>query len=270
MPLEDGLVIECTSGTVELTVNLVSAHLDSKEELMSALAERVGEHQYQIMSDADLLDVDSQTVASVIVSRTALPPEAKEALLSLGFESQASESGGRSTPFWGIMSASKRGQLDRWRLQYQRAVDRSPTLGEFEDYLIENIPAGSLYETYEEAAQVTIQAARSTLRLPLDYSLESIRQLENRLLEAAGVGSYWVLHPSAVKGIAALLSQTVRMVIPRAHIDPSDEEGPLHIPSEHDLPIATDPEYRVIQMVKRGRRASITTYLHELLEDARN
>lgn len=271
MPIEDGLLIGMKDGVVELTATLARPQQDGAEDFAAALGERLFEHQYQVMTDATILDPEDLRVASCLICRDPIPDPLRDGLLSLGFQPVESDGGGREErSLFARFGRSRRSKLDKWRLVYSRARDISPKLSALEDCLVDEVPSGELPEVAEAASRVLIDAARTCLRLLLTPSSASLGELERALLAERGAGrGRLVLHPAMVRALAAFTGEALRRESREAHwSDDPDDDAPLHIVTEDGSDLGTDPEFRVVKFVARGRKEMLSTYVEDVLMQA--
>lgn len=263
MPLEDGLLIACKHDVVELTATLVTPHLDPPDAFGEAVAARLVEHRHLAMTDPAILEGDGLGLASVVVSRDPLTSELKDVLVALGFVPEDTETGGRARPsFFGRMSRGRRSKLDRWRLDWVRAEQVSPEIGAFEDALVD---LEDPFDSLESAVEAVRMAARTALGVLAPPTLEGLGQLETAL--DLGRSARLVLHPSAVRALSAFVTQTILASEPRAVLDP-EANPPLVVPVGSGVPVGTDPEFRVIEHVRRGKKASLVQYVRLLRSEA--
>lgn len=267
MPLDDALLLAVKQGVVELTVPVSAPTTDEPEAFGHAVRDLLLDHQYQVMTDATILDPYDLEVSTCLESRDPLPDHLKDVLLSLGFGPLASEAGGeQGHSMFSRFQKRQRTKLDRWRLMYARAKDLSPTLHALEECLIEEVPEGPFDEIAEEAAEVLVNAVRTYLRALIAPGLDGVRQLERRILEARGAGrGRWVLHPAAVRAIAAFVGESALAASPRSQwVDDPDGE-PLWVTTRDGGQVRTDPEFRVVQLVGRGNKALLSSYLQSVV-----
>ncbi len=268
MPFESDHQLVCRQNTVELTVNWTAPHLDSPDSLAEQVHQILFQHQMQFMLDSTLLDPDQLEAATAIICRSSVPEELKDPLLSLGFSPQATESGGREQGgLFQRFSRNRRSGLDKWLFGFERAAQKSEALGAFEASLIEDLSEYTLCEdvlTY--GSQALANAARTCFRTLLNPDLEGLRQLESLMLAQSGSSQHkWVLHPAAVLGLSCFVSQAMLDGVPGVVLG-EDEEGELRLNIPYsDQIVQSDPEYRVVQFVCKGRRASLSSYAQEFM-----
>lgn len=265
MPLDDALLLAVKNGVVELTVPVSAPDSDEPEDFGHAVRDLIGEHQYQVMTDPTILDPYDLQVSTCLESRDPLPDPIKDVLASLRFSPLASEAGGeQGHSMFSRFQKRQRTKLDRWRLVYGRSQDFSEALAAFEESLIEEVPEGSLDEIAQEASEALVRAARTYLRLLLAPGLEGLRQLERRILEARGAGGgRWVLHPATVRGIAAFIGACAQSWSPTTEWVDDPEGTPLWVATRSGT-VRTDPEFRVVQLVTRGSKALLSSYLESV------
>ena len=273
MPLQDGLLIAVKDGVVELTANLIEPHRDEPTVFSDALQQRLADHQYQAMTDDAIMSEDLG-LASCIVCRDPVPDPLKEPLVSSGFIPEETPGGGQQPrSLFGRLSGTKqRARLEKWSVKYTRSAQVDPHLGGFEATLVEDVPEGPLSETADEAAAAVIDAARTYFRLLLAPRLDSLQSLEGFLDKLRRQQrARWVLHPSAVKGIAAYVALCLLAAAPSTQWshDP-DDDNPLWVTANGGRTIETDPEYRVVQFVRRGLRAPLTEYVAQVVRQSQN
>ena len=273
MPLQDGLLIAVKDGVVELQANLVEPHRDEPSEFGQALQQRLAEHQYQAMTDDAIMGEDL-ALASCVVCRDPVPDILKEPLVSCGFSPEATPSGGRLPKSlfgrWG--SAKQRSRLEKWSVRYARSAEVDDDLGAFEAALIEELPEGMMFETADERANLVIDAARTYFRILLAPRIESLQTLERHIDKLRRRRRMrWVLHPSAVKALAAYASLCIlASAADTQWSEDPDDENPLWVQAQGGLRIETDPEYRIVEFVRRGLRSSLGDYAVEVIHQSRN
>ena len=261
MPLEEGLLIACKDHVVELTATLIDPHLDAPDAFSEAVSQRLFEHRYLSMTDATLLEGGDLSIASVILSRKPVPDPLKDVLAEAGLRPETTEAGGR--PRTGIMARFGKGaqcKLDRWRLDYARATGTSEALGVFESAVLEAVPQPSQVH-FREVAQGLVRAVQESFGVSIEPQLAGLRRLESLL--GVRPEHRLVLHPSVVSSLAAFVAVTVLALFPGSSFDP-DEDPPLLIPAGADGTIGTDPEFRVVDYIRRGARASLADYVQSL------
>lgn len=266
MPLDDALLLAMKHGVVELTVPVSAPETDEPEAFGFAVRDLLIEHQYQVMTDPTILDPDDLEVATCLESRDPLPEVLQDVLLSLGFTPLASEAGGeQGHSLFSRFQKRQRTKLDRWRLVYARAKDLSPALEGFEECLIEEAPEGPLAEVADAASEALQDAARTYLRVLVAPGLEGIRALERRILEARGSArGRWVLHPAVVRAVAAFTGESARTLAPGTRWVDDPEGEPLWVTTQRGQQVRTDPEFRVVQLVARGNKALLSSYLQSV------
>lgn len=254
------------NGVVELTVPVSHPETDDPEPFGQAVHQRIGEHQYDVMTDPTILDPFDIEVATCLESRDPLPDPLKDVLLSLGFSPLASEAGGeQGHSMFSRFQKRQRTKLDRWRLLYARASALSPTLAALEECLVDEAPEGPLEACAEEASEALVRAARTYLRLLIVPGLHGVRDLERRILEARGASrGRWVLHPALVRAIAAFVGESARAVAPSTQWVDDPEGEPLWVATRSGQTVRTDPEFRVVQLVTRGSKALLSSYLESV------
>ena len=271
MPLQDGLLIAVKDGVVELTATLVEPHRDEPVSFGSALADRLAEHQYQAMTDDSIVGEDL-ALASCIVCRDPVPDPLKEPLVSCGLAPQQVEAGGRAprSMFGRLGGTKQRARLEKWSVAYARSRDLDPSLAAFEADLADALPDGDLIETAGAGVRLVVQACRAHFGLSTVPNIDGLDQLERRLDGLRRRSrARWILHPRAVRALAAFTAQCILSEAPQTCWSPdSDDDNPLWVRTGHGPPVATDPEYRVVQLVRRGLRASLSEYVADVVRQA--
>lgn len=271
MPIQDGVLIACKNGVVELTATITEPQRDEPETFARAAALRVYEHQLQVMTDPTILDPDNLAVASVVESRDPLGPALHQALASVGFEAIDTEGGAvEERSLFSRLSGKRRSKLDKWRAMFLRASDVSPKLAELEAELLAAIPNGPLPERAERCAEVLVETVADVLGLRLELGHEGLGQLERSLLQLrARTPGRLVLHPIAVRAIAAFAGESVRVKAPStAWSAEPDDPSPLWVAAPRGTIIRTDPEYRVAAFVARGSKEMLTSYVESVLRQS--
>jgi hypothetical protein len=271
MPIQDGVLIACKSGVVELTATIVDPEKDEADKFAHEVSVRIFDHQYQAMTDPAILNPSDIAIASSFISRDPLPPPLKDALLSLSFQPiDTEQSGLEERSLFSRFQKRGRTKLDKWRSRYLRASDTSERLGGFEEILIEEMPAGALQDIAEEGARALVAAARTALRILVTPSHEHLGQLERALLqERAQAKGRLVLHPQAVKAIASFVSMALITAAPssRWSEDP-DDDSPLQVAAPRGGIVRSDPEYRVVNFIAKGNKEMLTTYMESILRQS--
>lgn len=272
MGLKEELILTCHPDSVELVAELDERGVEDASSFVAALRERLAEHQYQIMTDPTILYPEDLSVLTTLVSRDPIPAAAKDALLSLGFVPVAGDAPaeGERSLFSRFSRGKKRTQLDKWQCTYQRARDIGPRLGAWESALFEEMPRTPLHRCYEEAARVLIDNARTSFRLLLDPSFQALEELEDALLkERAGGKGRWVLHPAAVRALAAFTAACIRKEATATRWTGEGEQGStLHIQAPGGAIVESDPELRVVRFVREGRGALLSEYARKVVEQS--
>lgn len=271
MPVEEGLLIAVKDGVVELTANVVEAHRDPPDAFLAAVNATLFDHQYQAMTDPAILNPPETPLASCIVSRDPLPEAFKEGLLSLGFTPVESEGGGREQrSLFSRFQKRARSKLDKWRTPYLRAKEVSNRLGQLEDVLVEEMPAGDYEDSAEAQSRVLIDAARTCLRMLLAPGMEGLSQIERLISqEKTNLRGRMVLHPAFVRGLTAFTGESIRSVAPDSRWS-DDPEAPFLVDGGRQSPVATDPEFRVVKFVVRGNKELLTSYVETVVGQARS
>ncbi len=272
MPLQDGLLIAVKDGVVELTANLVEPHGDDPASFTEALQQRLAEHQHQAMTD-DTIMGDELALASCIVCRDPIPDALKDPLLGLGFAPEDTPPGGQQprSLFGRLGSSKQRSRLEKWTLRYHRSDELDPRLAAFEAALVDEVPAGALPEVALEGAHRVIDGARTYLQLLLAPGLAGLEALERQLdqLRRAKSGR-WILHARAVRGLAGFTVQSIAAEAPDTQWGPDEDDSPLWVRAPHGITVATDPEYRTVEFIRRGLRASLSDYVRDVLRQSKN
>lgn len=271
MALREGVLLAVKGGLVELTAEVAGTAGLAAEDFAREVRDRVFEHQYQIMTDPAILDPDSVSVASCVVSRDPLPGPFHDALASLGFAPAESEGGGQEehSIFQRLVaSRARRSKLDKWRAPYLRARDVSPRLAALEAELLEQMPEGDLGEIAEEAAGALVRGFAEHLRARLGFGVDGLRAMESRLIEErAQAKGRLVLQPAFVRAMAAFTGESARAEAPDSAWA-GDEDEPLNIQASGGLVVRTDPELRVVQLVAQGRKAALSEYVERCLSQS--
>jgi hypothetical protein len=273
VPLQDGVLIACKNGIVEMTATVNDPHRDEANAFASSVNTRIFDHQYQVMTDPAILNPTNLAVSTCVVSRDPLPPPLKDALISLAFapiDTEAQGTGHEERSMFSRFQRARRSKLDKWRSMYLRASDLSPKLAELEEALIDEVPSGPLPEIAAEASRALVDAARTTMRLLLAPSHEHLGLLERAILqERAQKKGRLVLHPAAVRAIAAFTGESIRAAAPRSTwSDDPDDDAPLMVEAPRGGVIRSDPEYRVVNFVARGSKEMLTAYMESVLRQS--
>jgi hypothetical protein len=271
MPIQDGVLIACKGGIVEMTATIVDPERDDPQQFAKVVSERVFAHQYQVMTDPTILNPDNMGVASCMISRDPLPDGLKRALTSLAFEPVDTEASGiEERSIFSRLQKSRRSKLDKWRTRYLRAGELSDGLGSLEQGLIDEMPRGDLREVAEQGSRIMIEQARTRYRLHLEPSHESLGQLERHLLqERAHMTGRLVLHPAAVLALASFVAETILRAAPSSSwSDDPDDDAPLFVAAPKGGIVRSDPEYRVVNFVAKGNKEMLTTYVETVLRQS--
>lgn len=266
MPLDDAQLLAVKNGVVELTVPIRSPEMDGPEAFGASVHALLLDHQFQVMTDPTILDSDELNAATCLESRDPLPAPLTEVLLSLGFEAISSEGGGR--PEASLFSKFKRRQrtkLDRWRLLYRRASALSQGLGVFESALVEQALEGDFAEVGSAAAELVRTAAREAFGIRIEPGMDGSIALERRILEARrSERGRWVLRAEAVRAVAAFMGESILVDAPGTRWVNTAEGEALWVVDGAGHTVRTDPEFRVVQFVTRGRKALLSAYLESV------
>lgn len=271
MPIDEGVMIACRGGVVELTATITEPERETVESFAALVAARIQEHQYQAMTDPAILNPDNLAIASCFVCRDPLPMALKEALHSLGFQPVDTEASGvEDRSMFTRFQKRPRSKLDKWVAPYLRAPDVSPRLTALEQALIEDVPRGALPDTCEAACDALIDAARSALRVELTANHGGVGALERAILhERAATNGRLVLHPWAVRGVAAFVSQALLTTAPDSRWkNDEDENAPLWVQAPHGAVVRSDPEYRTVAFIARGNKELLSTYMESVLRQS--
>ena len=273
MPLQDGLLIAVKDGVVEMTATLVEPHHDDPEDFGHALQERLAEHQYQAMTD-DAIMGDDLALASCIVCRDPVPEPLKDPLVKSGFLPETTPGAGQSSSslFGRLGSSKQRSRLEKWSVRYMRSADVDPQLAALETSISDALPPGELAEVADVGTQLVVAAAQAHFRLPLASRLESLQALERHLdrFRRSHRGR-WVLHASAVRALAGFTAACIRAHAPHTRWSPDPEDdSPLWVKTARGVSVETDPEYRVVEFVRRGLRSSLTSYVQDVIRQSEN
>lgn len=272
MPIQEGVQIACKGGVVELTATVVDPDRDDPAAFAESLAACLFDHQYQAMTDPEILDPDDLRIATCVISRDPLPASLKDGLISMGFQAVDTEATGLDEhSIFSRLQKTRRSKLEKWTAMYLRAADVSPRLGELEAVLIEETPRGPLWEVAPEASGALVAAARTTLRLLLAPGQEGLGQLERVLLqERASKRGRVVLHPHAVRAIAAFTAESIILAAPGSRwSEDQEEEAPLWVDAGGGSIVRSDPEFRVVSFMARGGKELLTTYLDSVVRQSR-
>ncbi len=258
MPLADRLLIACKDQVIELTATLEAAHLDPPEALDAAVAERLVAHRHLVMTDPMVLE-DDLGVASVVLSRDPLPAWVGARLTAHGLVQEKTEEGGRASEGWlGRVGRDRKSRLERWRLAYARAADHGPALSAFETELIDRAPDAPLHPSdLADAAEAVRAAAAVAYGLDAPPTAEGIAALETALRVDAA--DRLVLHPAAVRCLVGAVVVAVLDRYPGAEWQQGGEP-PLLVPAGAER-VGSDPEFRVVERIRRGPRASLAAYV---------
>ncbi|MEM7676955.1 MAG: hypothetical protein AAF449_13205 [Myxococcota bacterium] len=273
MPLQDELLIAVKDGVVEMTATLVEAHRDHPEDLVDAVQHRLADHQYQAMTD-DAIMGDGLGLASCLLSRDPIPAPLQAALKTCGFMPTEMPGGGRAPrSFFARFSRAKtRSQLEKWQVVYTQSHDIDPALSAFESIMVDDLPPGSLIETSEHGAALVMAAARSHLGLAIRPDLNGLSQLETQIdRRRRRRPGRWVMRPSAVRALAQYVARCfIAEASHSAWSVPPDDDNPLWVQASGGWRIETDPEYRVVEFVRRGLRASLADYVKNVIGQSEN
>lgn len=259
VPLDEGDLITYRDGVLELTATLRAPDGDRPSELGQAVAERLHAHRHLLMTDPDLIE-DDLDAASVVATRSELPPEVTRALQHLGLDYETSDTGGRRRGLFGRRRDAV--QLERFVRRYVRAADLSPEHAIFEAAIPSPDPEAR--GSTREGAQAVSTAARSAWGLELEVGPNGVEALERAL--ALRAQPPVIFAPRVVRAMADFITQVLLREHSGAHVV-SEDEPHLVIPRPGKLPWTTHPEIRVVEHVCKGPRASLVAYLGELRED---
>lgn len=272
MGLKRELILACHPSSVELVAEVDEAGIGDVPSFVSALRERLSEHQYQIMTDPTILYPEDLAVVSTLVSRDPIAPAAKDALLSLGFTPVGTEAPveGERSLFSRFSRGKKRSQLDKWQSPYLRAKDLSERLGAWEAALFEEMPRTPLHLCHEEAARILADNVRTVFRVLIAPSFEGLEALESTILkERASSRGRWVLHPAAVRSLAAFVAAALQHEASQTRWSTEDTEpSTLLIRAPGGAFVESDPELRVIRFVREGRGALLSEYARKVVEQS--
>lgn len=240
MPLRDELSIHCSAERVELTVELEAPETDAPAELAREVDATSRAHRRLAMVDPDLVDDPELGVASVVECRDAVPDPLVRALSELGFRHEVRAGGGAGG--WG---GRRRDTLHRFVASYVRASDQRRDLARLEEAVSE----------VDEAERL------EALDRALGLAPDDVRGLEAQLgLRAA---ERLVLAPELIDALAHWVGRALARRHPQARAHPDAAHHWL-LPAPAGATVETDVEFRVLEHVLRGPRASLATYLDGL------
>jgi hypothetical protein len=271
VPIQDGVLIACKSGVVELTATIADPEKDEPDKFAHDVNARIFDHQYQAMTDAAILNPSDIAIASCFISRDALPPALKDALTSLAFQPVDTEANPvEERSLFSRFQKRGRTKLEKWRSMYLRANEVSERLGRLEEILVDEMPRGRLPDVAEEGASLLANACRTVLRLLISPTHEHLGQLERLILQERGPAKgRLVLHPHAVKAIASFVSVALLKAAPSSHwSDDPDDDSPLYVAAPRGGIVRSDPEYRVVNFVAKGNKEMLTTYMETILRQS--
>lgn len=272
MGLKEELILTCHPDSVELVAELDERGVEDVPAFVAALRERISEHQYQIMTDPTILYPEDLAVLTTLVSRDPIPPAAKDALLTLGFAPVAGDGPAERerSLFARFSRGKKRTQLDKWQCGYVRSKDLSPRLGAWESALFEEMPRTPLHQCHEDATRVFLDNARTSFRLLVAPGFAGLEELEAALMkERAGGKGRWVLHPAAVRALAAFVAACIQREASATRWTKDGAQGSaLLIQAPGGAIVESDPELRVVRFVREGRSALLSDYARKVVEQS--
>lgn len=272
MSLEDGVLIACKEGVVELTATITDPSRDDPETLGVQISNRIFEHQYQVMTDPAILNPLNLRVATTVLSREPFSAPIKEVLVGLNFTPIDSESGAREerSLFSRLQRPRRVAKLEKWRTMYLRAEEVSSRLGELEETLVDEVPRGTIAAIMDEGSDALIRGTRTYLKTLLAPSFESLGQLERLLVqERASLRGRLVLHPAFVRAIACFLVRIVQQAAPSSTwSDDPEDASPFHVEAPGGGIVRSDPEFRVVSFVAKGSKALLTAYVESVLRQS--
>jgi hypothetical protein len=272
MGLKEELILACHPTLVELVAEVDERGVDDVARFLEAVRERIAEHQYQIMTDPTILYPEDLRVVTSLVSRDPLPGGVKDALLTLGFVPVGGDGGSETerSLFSRFQRGKKRTQLDKWQAPYLRAKDVSPKLGELEAALFEEMPREPLHLCHEQATRALVDNVRTAFRILLSPSFDGLSELESAIQkERASSKGRWVLHPSAVRAVAAFVGASLHHEASRTEWSKEGSGGSrLLIRASGGVFVESDPELRVIRFVREGREALLSDYARNVVEQS--
>lgn len=263
MALDEALLLSVRDGVVELTAQVLDPSRVEAGALVEAARERVREHRQLAMTDPAILDgAEDLGLATVLEARSPLDESLHGPLTGIGFAPEAAEVGGRARGgVLGWMSRGRKAQLERWRHVYQRPHQVRPDVGVLESELRDLVDLDDPGSPYDLAEKVREAGARA-FGLELRPDLESLEALERA--SAFEAQDRLVLEPTAVAGLTGFLTACVLETCSGARFEPGEEFPVLIQGSAGGPPLSTDPEWRIIDWVMRGARASPTAYVRQL------
>ncbi len=271
MPLAEGVLLGIKDGVVEMTATITEPHRDEPQEFGVAVSQRVAAHQYQAMTDWAIMDPPTFAIASCVLSRDPFAPGLKDSLLSLGFIPIDTETGAtEERSMFTRLQKPRRTKLEKWRTMFLRANDLSPRIAEFEEILIEDMPEGRISEISSEASQILIDVARTSLKMLLAPTFESVQQLERLIVqERAAKKGRLVFHPAVVRAMSGFLAETIMRAAPNTTwSDDPDDESPLLVEAPRGGVVRSDPEFRVVNFVIKGAKELMSSYIEGVLRQS--
>ena len=212
MPLKDTHLIDFKHDRVELIAELLRSEDDDPGILQSQIAQRIFDHQLELMTDPALLDQGELIAVSSFVSRETVAPAVVELLEMMGLNAIEQETANRSqnTNWIGrfVNKKQERTHLQKWSLNYQKAAQLNPKLGKLEAEL-DQYSFGPDRREMVQVFQETFANCLETHKLSVD--LKGLKKLEQTLVRLRGNhGKPWILLPSTVQCITSFLAEVIR------------------------------------------------------------
>lgn len=264
-------MIGIKDGVVEMTATITDPHKDDPHDFGVAVSQRVAAHQYQAMTDWAIMDPPTFSIASCVLSRDPFGPGLKDALLSLGFIPIDTETGAtEERSMFARLQKARRTKLEKWRTMFLRASDLSPRLAEFEEILIEDMPDGRISVISTEASSILVDVARTSLKMLLAPTFESVQQLERLIVqERAAKKGRLVFHPAVVRALTGFVVETLMRAAPNTTwSDDPDDDSPLLVAAPRGGVVRSDPEFRVANFVIKGAKEMMSAYIEGVLRQS--
>jgi len=270
--LREELLLGVKDGRLELTIELLEATEVDPETIADEIRARIQDHTEQLMTDPTLLDPPSVRAVSCLISRDPIPEALGAKLAHFGLDQVDGITAGGAKPagVFGRLRGNKRSRthLEKWSYAHARAEDVDPKLAAFESALVDEVPDAPWQAWASDAAEIAIEAAATHLELVVEADSDGLAAIEPRLLAGRDrARGRLVLHPSAVRGVAAFVGAAIRTNAPDTQWT-DDEDAPLYVNIRGGLTVRTDPGLRVVRLLGRGKTALLSDYAQAVVRQS--
>jgi hypothetical protein len=270
VPLKETHLINFKADQIEMLAELEADPRDDLQILRTQIADRLFEHQLELMTDPALIDPVELAVSSAIVSRDAVDATIEAVLTEFGLlmvtdQDRDIRPNKPRMPF--SSRRRNRTQLRKWSKTYLRAQDMSDKLAQLECKLYEINHDDGHFDSNRHLRLALEETLGVTVEPP---SIESLVQLETAILSSAkNRGQAWVLLASSVRSITSFVGESIRQHAPESRWGENHEEAQiLFVQSERGQIVRSDPGLRVVRFITQGSKALLSDYAKKVIRQS--